>query len=41
MHTHFCRGFGWATVRPSTDSNLLLSKYMQALRCLRVLSYYA
>ena len=41
LHTHFCRGFGWATVRPSTDSNLLLSKYMQALRCLRFLSYYA
>ena len=22
LHTPFCRGFGWATVRPSTDSNL-------------------
>lgn len=36
LHTHFCRGFGWATVRPSTDSNLLLLyQKTQAFRCLQ------
>lgn len=40
LHTQpFCRGFGWATVRTSMDSNLFsLYQKTQAFRCLQTLS---